>query len=120
TDFADHDYIGVLPQNGAQSRGEIQFDTRVYLYLPDARQIVLDGIFYRQNVCRRGVEAAECGVERRTFPATRWAGDKHDSVRPMYQMIQRRHHVGLHAQTLEFEESCLFIEQAQHGAFAMP
>ena len=42
-DLADHDDVGVLPQERAQRRGEVQPDVLVHLHLVDAGQVELDG-----------------------------------------------------------------------------
>ena len=42
--LADHDDVGVLTQEGAQGRGEVQADVVVHLDLVDPGEIELDGI----------------------------------------------------------------------------
>ena len=55
-DFADHDDVGVLPQDRAQKAGEIEPDLRLYLDLVDAGQLILDRIFDGYDVARHRVQ----------------------------------------------------------------
>ena len=48
--FADHDDIGVVPQDGAQQTREIQPDLRLYLDLRDPGKLILNRIFDRDDV----------------------------------------------------------------------
>ena len=49
-DFADHDHVGVLPQQRAQGLGERQPDLLLHLELVDQRQVVFDRVFDRADV----------------------------------------------------------------------
>ena len=48
-DFADHDDIGVLPQDGAQQAGESQADLRPNLDLVDAGKLIFDRVLDRDD-----------------------------------------------------------------------
>ncbi len=48
--LADHDHVGILPQEGAQRAGEGQPDLRLDVDLVDAADLVLDRIFRREDV----------------------------------------------------------------------
>ena len=48
--FADQNDVGVLPQEGAQRRGEIQPDLILHLHLVDARQLEFDRVFGGHDV----------------------------------------------------------------------
>ena len=52
-DLADHDDVGVLPQERAQGHREVQADLVVHLHLVDAVQVVLDRIFGGADVGAR-------------------------------------------------------------------
>ena len=60
-DFADHDDVGVLAQDGAQGAREVELDLRVDLRLPDAveRKLdrVLDGHHVERAAVRRDIAA---------------------------------------------------------------
>ena len=62
-DFAHHDHVRVLAQDGAQAGGEGHARPDVELYLPDAVNAVFDGIFKRDGVHVRLVEKLEDGIE---------------------------------------------------------
>ena len=67
-DFADHDDVGVLPQNGAQGVGERQADLLLGGYLVDPWNLKFDGIFHRDDVVFGTVELVQRGIQRRGFP----------------------------------------------------
>jgi len=54
-DFADHDDVRVLAQDGAQRLGEIQIDFRIHLCLADTGELVLDRVFHCHDVGVRRV-----------------------------------------------------------------
>src|SRR5207237_10582903 len=80
-DFADHDDVGVLPQDRAQQAGEIEPDLRLYLDLVDAGQLVLDRVFDGYDIARHRVQLQEASVERRRFAAARRPGYQHHAIR---------------------------------------
>ncbi len=50
TDFSHHNYIRVLTHYRAESVGEREIDFGVYLYLIDARQLILHRVFNGYNI----------------------------------------------------------------------
>ena len=48
--FTNHDDVGVLSQNGAQSLGEGQVNLRVDLCLSHTCQFIFDGVFHCHDV----------------------------------------------------------------------
>jgi hypothetical protein len=58
-DFADHDHVRVLAQDGAQGLGKGQVDLGIDLGLADAGQFVLDRVFHRHDVALAGVQALQ-------------------------------------------------------------
>ncbi len=55
-DFPNHDDVGILAQNGAQSGSKGQFDFRVDLDLADPVELVFDGIFNGDDILFSAVE----------------------------------------------------------------
>ena len=49
-DFADHDHVRVLTQDGAQHGGEIQPDLRLDLRLVDAAKLIFDRVLDRHDI----------------------------------------------------------------------
>ncbi len=70
-DLADHDDVGILPEEGAQRAGEGEADLRLDVHLVDAADLVLDRILGREDVEVRLVDAVEARVERRRLAASR-------------------------------------------------
>ncbi len=118
-DFADHDHIRVLAQDGAQGLGEGQVDLGVDLGLPHAGQLVLDGVLHRHDVAVAGVHARQCRIQRGGLARARGAGDQHDAVRLGRQVGESPQRLALHAHGLQAELALALVQQAQHGALAV-
>ncbi len=48
--FTDHDFVGIVPQDGAQAASESQALFFVYRNLRDALQLILDRVFNRYDL----------------------------------------------------------------------
>ena len=68
-DLADHDHVGVLPEEGPEGRGEGQADLRLDLDLVHPLELVLDRVLDRADVRLRLVEQVQAGVERGALAA---------------------------------------------------
>lgn len=68
TNFADHDDVRILAQDGAQSPGERHIHPAVYLGLSDAFQLVLDGIFDGQDITLGEFSSARIAYSVVLFP----------------------------------------------------
>ena len=66
-DLAHHDDIGVLAEERAQAIGEREPDVRPHLGLIDPRDAVLNRVFNRGDIDRRGIEHLQHGIERGGF-----------------------------------------------------
>src|SRR5204863_4025970 len=58
-DFADEDHVRVVTQDAAQARGEGQADLRMHLDLADALVVILNRIFYRDDLDRLALDFIE-------------------------------------------------------------
>lgn len=63
-DFTHHHDIRILTQNGAKTTRKGHVHTLVDLGLPDPFQVILDGVFHRQDIARAIVERGQPGVQR--------------------------------------------------------
>src|SRR5712672_1955911 len=63
-DFTDHYDIGILAKNGTQTGSKRKACFGVDLYLIQARDRVLDGIFHRNNVDGGFTQQVEAGIQR--------------------------------------------------------
>ena len=79
-DLTHQDGVGILPQEGAQSRGEVEPDRLFHLYLIDARQVELHRIFRRHDVGFRRVDGGKRRVEGVGLTRTGGPGDQHHAV----------------------------------------
>ena len=79
-DFADHDDVGVLPQDGPQQAGEGQADLRAHLDLVDALELILDRVFDGDDLSGDRVQCQQPGVERGGLAAAGRPGHQHDAV----------------------------------------
>ena len=89
-DFADHDDVGVLPQDRAQPPREGQIGARIDLRLGDTVEFVFDRVLDRHDVARAVVEAGQRGVQRRGLARTRRPGDEQDAVGAFEQPREHR------------------------------
>src|ERR1700730_1268101 len=120
TDFADHDHIRILAQDGAQAAGESHLDLGVHLGLADAVDVVLDRILDRHDVARVVVEALESCVERGGLARAGGSGDQQDAVWFVDQLIDELLGARVHAEGVEVELARLLVEDTQYDALAVP
>ena len=118
-DFADHDDVGVLAQDGAQGLGKVQIDLGVDLGLAHTGQLVFDRVFHRHDVAVRRVQPLQRRIQRGGFARTGGAGHQHNAVRLGNQVFKALQGGALHANRLQRQARAAFVEQAQHGALAM-
>jgi len=67
-DFADHDLVRVVAQNGAQTAREGESLFLVHGNLGDAAELILDGIFDGDDLVFVGLDLVDGGVERVVLP----------------------------------------------------
>ena len=79
-DLADHDDIGIEPDDGAQQGRETEPDLRVHLDLVDARELILDRVLDGDDLGLFGVEREQGGIERGGLARAGGAGDEQDAV----------------------------------------
>src|SRR5205823_6304133 len=86
-DLADEDDVGRLPQHGPDDAGEIQTDLVLHFHLVDARQVVLDGVFRRDDLPIRTVQFVQGAVQGRRLAGAGRAGDQEDAVGPLDDLL---------------------------------
>ena len=74
-DFADHDFIGVVAQDGAQAPRKRQALLFVDRNLRDALQLILDRVFNRDDLVFSISDLVECGVQSGRLTRPRGAGN---------------------------------------------
>ena len=104
--LADHDHIGVRPQDGPQAAGEREPRLVVRLALVDTGQPVLDGVFDRDDVLALLGNLRERRVEGRRLAAAGWTGHQQNAFgapdhlakliegRVRHELVERQLQVG--------------------------
>ncbi len=77
--FADHDYVGRLPQNAPQEIGKIDPDCRIDLRLAEALHGVFNRIFNRIDPSATIVQLLQASIKRCGLAGRRWTGDEYQS-----------------------------------------
>ena len=116
--LTDHDDVGVLTQEGAQRRGEVQADVLVHLDLVDAAEVELDGILGGGEVLADLVELRERRVERGRLTRTGGPGDQHHAeglVDRLLEVVELRL---LEAELGHVELQVRLVEETQHDLLA--
>ena len=118
-DFADQDHVRVVPQDRPQGVGEAEADLGVRLDLADARLVVLDRVLDGDDLGRLVLDLVERRVQRGGLAGAGRAGDEHDPVRPVDELLERAVDVREHPAGLEVERHAALVEQPHDDAFAV-
>ncbi len=86
--LAHQDDIRGLPQHGADNLREVEPDVVPHLDLVDARQVVLDRVFGRDDLAVGPVQLVQRGVERGRLARAGRARDQDDAVRPADEVVE--------------------------------
>ena len=118
-DFADHDDVRVLPQNGTQGVGERQADFLLGRHLIDARDLKFHRVFHRDDVVFGIVEFVQRGIKRGGLAGAGGAGNQDQTVRRVHGGFEPAEGVLIQA---EFVQACRevgFVQDTQHAFLAM-
>ena len=117
-DLADHDHVGVLPQERPQGLGEGQADLLLHLELVDQRQVILDRVLDGADVVLHRADGVQRGVERGRLAAAGGAGHQDDAVGRVDVAAQQAQHVLGEAQVFQVQRGALGVQHADHGLLA--
>src|SRR5579864_5687155 len=123
-DFAHHDLIGVVAQDGAQPAGKSQPFLLVDGNLRDSFDLVLNRILDGDDLVFVGLDLIQCRIESGGLAAARWPGDQHHPVRLQNVAAELAQIVFVKAdyiqhQVAELLAHRLLVQNAQHGILAM-
>ncbi len=119
-DFADHDDVRILAQDGAQAVGEGEADLGFHIDLRYAGKPVFHRFFDRDDAAGDGVDGSEKAVKAGRFSRAGRAGGEDDSVRVLEQRLHGFHLLLAHVEPLDAEgERLAAREQAQGDRFAI-
>ena len=122
--FADHDLVGIMAQDGTQAAREGQAALFVDGNLDDAAQLIFDRIFDRDDLVAAGIHFGQRGVQRGGLARPRGAGHEQHAVRQARQAAQTRDGGRIETQRFKAQPALLvgqafLVEDAQHRVFAM-
>src|SRR5262249_27761029 len=120
--LADHDHLGVLPQQAAQPAGEVELRPRPDLRLADPLDYLLDRVFNGDDVPAPALAAhqvAQAGVNGRGLAAAAGAGEQDRTVALAQEVRQTGQHIGRKPQLLQVQGLAGGLEDADHDFFAV-
>ena len=115
--LAHHEYIGVMSQDRAQRRCEGDTGFSVYGDLRDSGQLVLDRVFYCDELFTLGVAETECRVECGSLSGPGGPSHEQHAVRPARECRNCGQDVMWHAQFVEPYRPATAIKEPEHHAF---
>ncbi len=117
-DFADHDDVGVMAEDGAEALLEGHADLVMDGDLVDALEVVLDGVLDGDDLEFRADDGGEGGIEGGGLAGAGGAGDEEDAVGPVNEALEGAEGSLVHAELLEGEEDVGLVEEAHDDALA--
>src|SRR3954452_1556300 len=123
-DLADHDLVGVVAKDGAQSARKRQPFLLIHRNLRDSSELVFDRILDRNDLVFRGLNLGKRGVQRRRFAGAGGSGDEHHSVRLFDELAELEQHLlveaeDVEAQALEVGVHRLLVQDADDRILAV-
>ena len=117
--LADHQYVRILAQEGAQGRGVAEVDLGPDLDLVDAFEQHLDRILDGQDLDVGPAQPVDRRIEGGGLAAAGRPGQKDDPVRPVERPLKLVERGFRKAEPLEIERHFAAPEQSQDDALAM-
>src|SRR6185437_5367680 len=114
----DHDDVGVLAQNRAQTRRERQADVGIDLYLVDAGHFVFDRVFQRHDVDGVVLDLLDQGVEAGRFARAGRAGSQDHTVGLLQTLADAAQIAAMVTKIFRLHAGACFVEQTDDDLFA--
>src|SRR5947208_3322189 len=86
--FANHDDVRRLAQDGTQSRRKCHADLRIHLHLVDPGHLIFDRLFHGNDLAVWFVYVVEAGVKRGRFTGTGRASDEQNAIRQLDHTLE--------------------------------
>src|SRR6266567_461244 len=118
-DFADHNDVGILAQDGAEGIAKGKADFLLHGHLIDAGHLKFHRVFDGDNVVFRVVQFVEGGVKRGGFARTGRPGDEDQAVRRINRRAEAAEGIDVHANLLHGRGEVGFVQDAEHAFFAV-
>ncbi len=116
--FTNHDDVGILAHDAAQSARKVVTDFRLHLDLVDTVELVLDGIFERDDLHLGTVDAAHEGVQARGLAGACGPGQKDDARGHLEVFEDARFDVWREPEQAHVINKGRLAQESQHGALA--
>src|SRR6185437_3807441 len=123
-DFANHDFVRVVAQDGAQAAGKGQALFFVHRNLRDAADLVFHRIFNGDDLVFFGLDFVHRGIERGGLAAARGSGDQHHAIgffdvapETLQVVLVESHYI--QNELLKLFAHRFFVENAKHGVLAV-
>jgi hypothetical protein len=81
SNFSHHDHIRILPEDMAETVGERKTYLGFYLHLPNARQLVFNRVFNRDDVTLLGPKLVDGRIQGGRLTAARGPSEQYYAVR---------------------------------------
>jgi len=114
TYLSDHDFVGVLAQDRAQSSREGIADIRLSVDLADPLDRVFNRLLDGHDFSRAVVNFLEGGVEGGRFAGPGWSGNKDDAVWLADPVTEQLKVTRSHAEAIELKLPAFLRQQTQH------
>src|SRR5262249_1105852 len=123
-DFADHDFVWVVAQDGAQAAREGQALLLVHGNLRDTAKLILDGIFDGDDLVFVSLDFVDGRVKRGGLTGASGTGDQDHAVRLANVAAETAHLFlgkanNVKRKALEFLGKRFFVEDAENSVFAV-
>ena len=119
TDFAHHDHVRVLAQDGPQAPRKGQFRPWIDLHLTNAVDRIFDRVFDGHDVAGLVVQMVEGGVKRGRLARSGWSGDQQHPIRPCQKLGKGRGVARAHPQTVQTQPCGAAVQKAHDHALAI-
>ena len=116
--LSHQDDVGVLPEEGAQRRREVQPDLLLHLHLVDPRQLELHGVLRGHDVRLHLIQPGHRGVQRIRFAGSRGPGHQHHAIGPQNVALEFLQRLRLETQLGHVQPQVFLVQQPQHDLFA--
>lgn len=118
-DFADHDDIGILAEDGAEAGGEGEAAAGFDGDLGDAVELVLNGVFDGDDLLLGGIDALKDRVEGGGLSRAGGAGGEEEAVGFSDEGFEEARAGCVETEFLRFEQTIVPGEETEHDAFAV-
>lgn len=118
-DFADHDDIGILAEDGTEAGGEGEAAAGFDGDLGYAVELIFDGVFDGDDLLFGGIDSLQDGVEGGGFSRAGGAGGEEEAVGFADEGLEEASARGIEAEFLGIEQPVVSGEETEDDAFAM-